>query len=206
MITELKPIESLTVADLAANPIWEYTNRDGSSETFVRAIKKTPVQTLTDASGPKRAMALRFGSCLLRPCEEVPDGCRHSQQICKVLGNRRVERDQRLFRMMKKLGHEHRLSVFVGSFDLERAAAVVAEENQTVSEVFECLTDLVRKSLVIADTAGQKVLYRLLDLPRAFAREKLGLSGELAMIKRRHAQMWCTVGAAAAGARPRFCV
>jgi hypothetical protein len=47
MITDLKPIESLTVADLAANPIWEYTNRDGSSETFVRAIKKTPVQTLT---------------------------------------------------------------------------------------------------------------------------------------------------------------
>ena len=47
MITELKPIESLTVADLAANPIWEYTNRDGPGETFVRAIKKTPVQTLT---------------------------------------------------------------------------------------------------------------------------------------------------------------
>jgi predicted ATPase len=77
---------------------------------------------------------------------------------------------------------------------------------QTVSEVFECLTNLVRKSLVIADTAGQKVLYRLLDLPRAFAREKLGLSGELAMIKRRHAQMWCTVGAAAAGARPRWII
>ena len=80
-----------------------------------------------------------------------------------------------------------RLSVFVGSFDLECAVAVVAEENQTVSEVLECLTDLTRKSLVIADTARQKALYRLPDLPRAFAREKLGLSGELAMINRRHA-------------------
>jgi hypothetical protein len=46
MIVKLKPIESLTVADLAADPIWEYTNRDGPGETFVRAIKKTPVQTL----------------------------------------------------------------------------------------------------------------------------------------------------------------
>jgi predicted ATPase len=97
-----------------------------------------------------------------------------------------------------------RLSVFVGSFDLECAVAVVAEENQTVSEVLECLTDLTRKSLVIADTARQKALYRLPDLPRAFAREKLGLSGELAMINRRHAQMWCTMGAVEIQARVRL--
>jgi hypothetical protein len=40
MITELKPIESLTVADLAANPIREYTNRDGSSNCSSKQLDR----------------------------------------------------------------------------------------------------------------------------------------------------------------------
>jgi hypothetical protein len=47
MIENLKPIESLAVADLVANPVWQYTNRDGAGETFVRAVKKIPVKNLT---------------------------------------------------------------------------------------------------------------------------------------------------------------
>jgi hypothetical protein len=47
MIESLKPLESLTVADLAANPVWQYTNRDGAGETFVRAVKKIPLKNLT---------------------------------------------------------------------------------------------------------------------------------------------------------------
>src|SRR5579862_854221 len=47
MIENLKPIESLTEADLVANPVWQYTNRDGAGETFVRAVKKIPVKNLT---------------------------------------------------------------------------------------------------------------------------------------------------------------
>ncbi len=47
MIENLKPIDSLTVADLAANPVWQYTNRDGAGEMFARAVKKIPVKNLT---------------------------------------------------------------------------------------------------------------------------------------------------------------
>jgi hypothetical protein len=47
MIDNIKPVESLTVADLAANPVWQYTNSDGGSDTFVRPVKKIPVKSLT---------------------------------------------------------------------------------------------------------------------------------------------------------------
>lgn len=88
-----------------------------------------------------------------------------------------------------------RLSVFAGCFDLDCAAAVVADEGLTNVGVFESLMNLARKSLVRADARGQAVSYRLLDLPRAYAREKLLASGELETIRYRHARMWCSVGA-----------
>jgi hypothetical protein len=47
MIENIKPVESLTVADLEANPVWQYTNSDGGGETFVRPVKKVPVKSLT---------------------------------------------------------------------------------------------------------------------------------------------------------------
>ena len=47
MIEHLKQIELLTAADLLAHPVWQYTNRDGSGETFVRAVKQLPVKNLT---------------------------------------------------------------------------------------------------------------------------------------------------------------
>jgi len=89
-----------------------------------------------------------------------------------------------------------RLSVFVGGFDLDCAVAVVASPDLTYIAVFESLMSLARKSLIVADAADGKVLYRLLDLPHAYAREKLRDANELTATQHRHAQMWCTVGAA----------
>lgn len=88
-----------------------------------------------------------------------------------------------------------RLSVFAGCFDLECAVAVVADANLTEVGVFECLMSLARNSLVMADTSGASASYRLLNLPCAYAREKLVESGELETIRQRHARMWCSVGA-----------
>src|SRR5216110_1101147 len=47
MIEHVKPVESLSVADLKAAPVWQYANRDGAGETVVRALKKLPVRFLT---------------------------------------------------------------------------------------------------------------------------------------------------------------
>ena len=45
-LAELKPVESLTVADLRANPVWKYANNDEMGETSVRPVKKFPVANL----------------------------------------------------------------------------------------------------------------------------------------------------------------
>lgn len=88
-----------------------------------------------------------------------------------------------------------RLSVFAGCFDLDCAAAVLADPEISEISVFESLMSLARKSLIHAETQREAVSYRLLDLPRAYAREKLLESGEQEIVRHRHARMWCSVGA-----------
>ena len=46
MIEHLKPIESLSVGELEASPIWQYASNDGAGETLVRPVKKMPVKNL----------------------------------------------------------------------------------------------------------------------------------------------------------------
>jgi hypothetical protein len=46
MIENIKPVESLTVADLEAHPVWEYLNDDEIGETMTRPVEKLPVETL----------------------------------------------------------------------------------------------------------------------------------------------------------------
>jgi predicted ATPase/DNA-binding winged helix-turn-helix (wHTH) protein len=89
-----------------------------------------------------------------------------------------------------------RLAVFVGVFDMQTATEVVADDALSTAAVFEGITSLVLKSLVVADTSGETALYRLLDTPHAYALEKLRDAGELALMRQRHAKMWCTTGAA----------
>ncbi|PZN30975.1 MAG: hypothetical protein DIU71_11000 [Proteobacteria bacterium] len=74
------------------------------------------------------------------------------------------------------------LSVFTGSFTVDRAVEVVADEQLPPDIVMECLVKLARKSLIIADRAGCAVMYRLHDLARAYAHEKLHQHGELSLI------------------------
>lgn len=47
MIENVKPVDSLTVADLRAFHVWQYTSREGADETYVRPVKRTPVASLT---------------------------------------------------------------------------------------------------------------------------------------------------------------
>jgi predicted ATPase/DNA-binding winged helix-turn-helix (wHTH) protein len=81
-----------------------------------------------------------------------------------------------------------RLSVFAGAVQLSVAARVVAGDELTETELLDGIGNLVSKSLVMRDTATRT--YRLLESTRAYAREKLSLSGELATIRRRHAEQY----------------
>src|SRR5207249_1119649 len=83
-----------------------------------------------------------------------------------------------------------RLSVFAGSFTLAGASAVVASADIPGSEVVEALSKLVMKSLLTADVVGVTAHYRLLETTRAYAREKLGETGDLEQAARKHAEYY----------------
>lgn len=81
-----------------------------------------------------------------------------------------------------------RLSVFSSSFALESAISVVSFDHVGPSDVIDSLASLAAKSLVVTDTSGNVIQYRLLSTTRIYAKEKLEGSGEARQLARRHAQ------------------
>ena len=91
------------------------------------------------------------------------------------------ERERKVFR---------RLSVFAGGWTLEASEVVVSDESVGKSEVLELLSELVEKSLAIAELTAESggVRYRLLDSIRQYALEKLEQSGEAEDVMQAHAE------------------
>jgi tetratricopeptide (TPR) repeat protein len=81
-----------------------------------------------------------------------------------------------------------RVATFAGGFTLEAAAAVVSDEGIDPYAVIDWLSQLVERSLVVADTSEAGGRYRLLETTRAYALEKLTEFGEVDATQRRHAQ------------------
>jgi predicted ATPase/DNA-binding winged helix-turn-helix (wHTH) protein len=77
------------------------------------------------------------------------------------------------------------LAVFAGDFMLNAVAAVVGDSDS--ASVLDHFANLVSKSLVAADIRGNTSYYRLLHTTRAYALEKLRVSGEYSEAARRHA-------------------
>jgi predicted ATPase len=78
-----------------------------------------------------------------------------------------------------------RLAVFAGSFDLGAVEAVCGTD-----EAVDVLLRLVRKSLVVAEDADGAPRYRLLEMIRQYARERLAEAGESAALSERHARWY----------------
>jgi predicted ATPase/transcriptional regulator with XRE-family HTH domain len=80
-----------------------------------------------------------------------------------------------------------RLSVFAGSYTFAAAATVCGGEQTADIDVFNVLSSLVDKSLVVVDLEGSDRRYRLLESFRQYACEKLATRGELNIVAHRHA-------------------
>jgi hypothetical protein len=89
-----------------------------------------------------------------------------------------VPAEQRLF---------ERLSIFSGGCDFAEAGAVCGSGTEDEHAIFTALTSLVDKSLVVADTSGREVRFRLLESARMYAAEKLAARGESEAVAARHA-------------------
>jgi hypothetical protein len=79
-----------------------------------------------------------------------------------------------------------RLSVFAGGFDLDAAEAVCADDGLSGSEVFDLLSGLVDKSMVMTDRELGGARYRLLETMRLFGHENLVAAGDLDRVRARH--------------------
>lgn len=66
-----------------------------------------------------------------------------------------------------------RLSVFQGGWSLEAAETVCTGEPVEAWETLDLLTSLCDKSLVVSETTGQSVRYRMLETVRQYARDRL---------------------------------
>jgi non-specific serine/threonine protein kinase len=83
----------------------------------------------------------------------------------------------------------HRLAVFSGGFTLEAAEAVCSDAGRSdiqFHKVLDLLSRLVDKSLVGVEVRGQAVRYRLLEMVREYARERLRQAGEEGLVCSRH--------------------
>ncbi|NVZ22413.1 helix-turn-helix transcriptional regulator [Pseudomonas costantinii] len=80
-----------------------------------------------------------------------------------------------------------RLAVFRGGFSLASAAAVIAGEHIAPTEVLGSITQLVAKSLLNVEAGDDEMVYRLLDITRTYALEKLSVAKELENTRERHA-------------------
>ena len=85
-----------------------------------------------------------------------------------------------------------RLGVFVGPFPLEAAEAMVAAGNGLdASEVFDHMTRLVDKSLVVAEDGPHgEPRYRLLETLRGYAIDRARSRHELDVLRDAHAEWW----------------
>ena len=84
-----------------------------------------------------------------------------------------------------------RLSIFPGSFIAEAASAVASDTTIDEFAVVDIQSQLVARSLVIADPGAGQMRYRLLETIRAYGLEKLGEAETMAAIQRRHAEYFC---------------
>jgi len=81
-----------------------------------------------------------------------------------------------------------RLSMFMGSFNLTSAAAVIIGPHVAPDQVLVSISQLVAKSLLNVEVGDEEVRYRLLDTTRSYALEKLAEAGELTASQERHAE------------------
>ncbi|MEV0401309.1 LuxR C-terminal-related transcriptional regulator [Actinoallomurus sp. NPDC050550] len=79
-----------------------------------------------------------------------------------------------------------RISVFNGGLDLTAAEAVCSGDGIAEEEIVDLVTGLVEKSVLIREEGPSGVRYRLLDVIRAYGRERLAESGQEATLRRRY--------------------
>jgi non-specific serine/threonine protein kinase len=84
-----------------------------------------------------------------------------------------------------------RLAVFVAGCTLDTVEAICTGEGISAEHTLDCISSLVSKSLVMADTIGRaQARYRLLETIREYALERLDEAGEARRLRGRHLDLF----------------
>ena len=184
--------------------------RSDAVRLFVeRAQAAAPTLRLTDADAPTLVsvcrrldgmpLALELAAARLRVLSLDQVAARlHDRFRLLTGGSKAVLPRQRTLRAAVEWSYDllepgerllfERLSVFAGTFGLEVAEAVCADDELDVAEVLDLLASLVSKSLVarVLDQDGS-ARYRLLETLRDYAADRLAARGDDLALRRRHA-------------------
>jgi hypothetical protein len=91
-----------------------------------------------------------------------------------------------------------RVSVFAGDFTMEAAEIVVSDEEVDTLDILDLVSDLVAKSMVQVDEAGESDRYRLLETMREYGLEQLAVNGDVERFQQRHAAYYTELAETAA--------
>ena len=89
------------------------------------------------------------------------------------------------------------LSVFAGSFDLDAVAAIC--DAGADGDVIDLLADLVDKSMVVAERAGRRTRYRLLETLRQYGEQRLADRDGTGRLRDRHLRHYAEASTRASG-------
>jgi non-specific serine/threonine protein kinase len=79
-----------------------------------------------------------------------------------------------------------RVSVFAGGWTLEAAERVCAGDGVDSEQIWDLLSSLTDKSLVISDTGGEETRFDMLETVRHYAQDRLVEAGEREALQARH--------------------
>jgi predicted ATPase/class 3 adenylate cyclase len=202
------PVPPLPVPALDAD--LESLARAEAVQVFVERVRlQEPGFTLTNREAPAiAAICARLDGIPL--ALELAAGRAHSLSIEEINlrlkdrfrllagGSRSALPHQKTLRATLDWSHEllayhertvlHRLAIFSGGFTLAGASFVASDETTDEFAVIDLLSQLVTRSLVVAESNAGGTRYRLLETTRTYALEKLAATGESESIERRHAQ------------------
>ncbi|CAG0961538.1 partial Putative HTH-type transcriptional regulator, partial [Anaerolineae bacterium] len=83
------------------------------------------------------------------------------------------------------------LSVFAGGFTIEAVETICSDDDLEAAQVLDVLTELVDKSMLIADTTGRaEARYRMLETIREYAHEKSNEVNETQLMRARHLEFY----------------
>jgi len=206
------PLQALSLPERTA--AIDAVGRSDAVQLFIeRARRQLPAFELTSAHAGAIAelcihldgipLALELAAARIRALSVEQINARLDDRF-KLLttGDRRALPHQQTLRTTLDWSHEmltvperallRRLAVFPGTFTLEAATAVAGDEEADETQVVDLLSQLVERSLVVADQGEVGSRYRLLETMRAYALEKLAEAEGVDPLRRRHAAHFAT--------------